>query len=82
MPEGQDREQRQPGSTPEDTANSHDLCITCSDSATIARIVELLPGGLARVEPSGDTEEINVELIDAMVGDRVLVHAGIAIGKL
>ena len=82
QPEGPGSEQQPAGSNPTDSNCNQDLCITCSDSATIARIVELLPGGLARVEPSGDTEEINVELIDAMVGDRVLVHAGIAIGKL
>jgi hydrogenase maturation factor len=44
--------------------------------------VELLPGGLARVEAGGIIEEISVELIDAEAGGLVLVHAGVAIGKL
>jgi hydrogenase maturation factor len=37
---------------------------------------------MARVDSCGATEEVSLDLIDAAPGDVVLVHAGIAIGKL
>jgi hydrogenase expression/formation protein HypC len=59
----------------------HDeVCITCSDEALPFRIVELLPGELARVDTEdGRTEEISIMLVTAAVGDVVLVHAKEAI---
>ena len=71
-----------PNSDPTLPSCDNQVCITCSDSATPARILELLPGGLATSEAGGTIEEINVELVGAGVGDLVLVHAGVAIGKL
>ena len=44
-----------------------------------ARVVELLPGGLARVDTGYATEEVSVALVDAAVGDVILVHAREAI---
>jgi hypothetical protein len=60
----------------------HEPDITCSDSATSARVIELLPDGMAKVDILGEVQEISVELVGAGEGDVVLVHAGIAIGKL
>lgn len=57
-------------------------CITCGDVATEAVIVELLPGCRAPVECDGNVAEISVALVDAAKGDRVLVHAGEALGML
>jgi hydrogenase maturation factor len=37
---------------------------------------------MARVDVDGVAEEVSVELIDAAVGDIVLVHAKVAIGRL
>ena len=56
-----------------------DVCITCADEAVQARVVELLPGGLARVDTGCATEEVSVALVDAAVGDMILVHAREAI---
>ncbi|GAA5164018.1 HypC/HybG/HupF family hydrogenase formation chaperone [Pseudonocardia eucalypti] len=55
-------------------------CVTCSDAAVPVRVSRLLPDGLALVEAApGRTEEVSVALVDAGVGDVVLVHAGEAI---
>jgi hydrogenase maturation factor len=60
-----------------------DVCITCSDEALPFRVVELLDFGLAMVDTGdGRTEEISVALVDAAVGDVVLVHAKEAIAKV
>jgi hydrogenase expression/formation protein HypC len=56
-------------------------CVTCSDAAVRVTVLELRPAGLALVDPgSGVPEEVSVALVDAAVGDVVLVHAGEAIG--
>lgn len=46
--------------------------------AVPARILEI-NGDLAKADFGGLTREINVMLVDAKVGDYVLVHAGYAI---
>ncbi len=56
-----------------------DVCITCSDEAVSVRVVELLPDGLARVDTGVSVEEVSVALVEATVGDTVLVHAKEAI---
>lgn len=57
------------------------VCVTCADYAVPALVVGLLPGEFALVEPSpgAPPEEISVALVDAAVGDVVLVHAREAI---
>jgi hydrogenase maturation factor len=52
-----------------------DVCITCSDEAVPVTIVELLGDDLALVDTGHSREEISVALVDARVGDVVLVHA-------
>ncbi|MFI7130750.1 HypC/HybG/HupF family hydrogenase formation chaperone [Nonomuraea sp. NPDC050153] len=59
-----------------------DSCVTCGDVAVAVRVVGLLPGGLARAGTGEGTEEISVALVEARVGDTVLVHAGEAIAVL
>jgi len=56
-------------------------CATCGDSAVQARVIELREKDLALVEIEGRPEQISVALVDASVGDVVLVHAGVAIGR-
>ena len=56
-----------------------DVCITCSDEAVAVTVVELLADGLARVDTGESVEEVSVALVDARVGDVVLVHAKEAI---
>ena len=57
-----------------------DVCITCSDEAVQVRVVELLGDELALVDTGVSTEEVSIALVDAAVGDLVLVHAKEAIG--
>ncbi len=58
----------------------HDeVCITCSDSGTLVRVVTLLGDALAVVDTGSGQEEVSVALVDAQPGDTVLVHAGEAI---
>jgi hydrogenase maturation factor len=56
-----------------------EVCITCSDQAVSARIVAVDADGLATVDAGAGPEEISVALVDARIGDTVLVHAGEAI---
>lgn len=56
-----------------------DVCITCSDTAVPVRITELLGDGLALVDTGAGREEVSVALVDARLGDVVLVHAKEAI---
>jgi hypothetical protein len=61
----------------------HDeVCITCSDQAVEVRIRTLLPGDLAEVDTDAGPETVSVALVDAAVGDVVLVHAKEAIACL
>jgi hydrogenase expression/formation protein HypC len=46
-------------------------------------VVRLLGDGLAKVDVGGGRiEEVSVALVDASIGDMILVHAGEAIGVL
>jgi hydrogenase expression/formation protein HypC len=56
-----------------------DVCITCSDEAVPVRVVQLLDAGLAMVDTGQSVEEVSVALVDAAVGDTILVHAKEAI---
>ena len=56
-----------------------DVCITCSDEAIPVTIVELLADDLARVDTGQSIEVVSVALVDAEIGDTILVHAKEAI---
>ena len=56
-----------------------DVCITCSDEAVQVTVVRLLDAGLAVVDTGESMEEVSVALVDAAVGDTILVHAKEAI---
>jgi hydrogenase expression/formation protein HypC len=56
-----------------------DVCITCSDAATQVTVLRLLDDQLAVVRTDAGEEEVSVGLVDAHVGDVILVHASEAI---
>jgi hydrogenase expression/formation protein HypC len=57
-----------------------DVCVTCADQAVPVRVLVLHAGELATVDTGGGhVEEVSVALVDAAVGDVVLVHAKEAI---
>jgi len=61
----------------------HDeVCITCSDEAVPVTVARLLDDDLAEVRTARGVEQISIALVDAGVGDTVLVHAGEAIAVL
>jgi hydrogenase expression/formation protein HypC len=59
-----------------------DVCVTCSDEAVPVRVVRLLDANLAVVDTGQSLEEVSVALVDAAVGDTILVHAKEAIARL
>ncbi len=63
------------------TGCADDHCITCGDVATPMRVLRLDPDrGLALCEDDqGAHASVEIALVDAGVGDTVLVHAGTAI---
>jgi hydrogenase maturation factor len=61
------------------TECSADRCITCGDVAVEATVTAVLADGLALVDAGAGDEEVSVALVDAVVGDVVLVHAKEAI---
>jgi hydrogenase maturation factor len=62
-----------------------DVCVTCSDAAVPRTVVALLDDGMALVGiPAGEDgeEEVSIALVEAAIGDTVLVHAGEAIAVM
>jgi hydrogenase expression/formation protein HypC len=60
-----------------------DHCVTCSDEARPMRVLAIAPGAVARCrDERGATHDVMVDLVDAAVGDVVLVHAGTAISAI
>ena len=61
---------------------SEERCLTCSDEAVEARVVEVdWPN--ATVEVEGRHERVGIELVATVeTGDTLLCHAGIALEKL
>jgi hydrogenase maturation factor len=69
-----------PGCDP-DPRTGH--CITCSDEGVEGVVVALLDPDTALVDCGGEPREVAVELLEGVgAGDRVLVHAGVAIARL
>ena len=84
---GTGRRSRQVGSSLATTGGrNRDLgCITCGDVGIAMEVVSVnLDTALALCrEPGGETEEVDVGLVDPVeAGDPVLVHAGVALVRL
>ena len=62
-------------------SNGGEQCITCSDAGVPMRVVSVSDGGAVCVDEDGSRHEgIAVELVEPVApGDRILVHAGVAI---
>jgi hydrogenase expression/formation protein HypC len=58
-------------------------CITCSDDGAPMRVVRVNEQGLALCEDAcGQRHTVEIALVDAVPGDQVLVHAGVALVTL
>ncbi|MFD8563035.1 HypC/HybG/HupF family hydrogenase formation chaperone [Streptosporangium canum] len=58
------------------------VCVTCSDQAVPMTVLRLVGPDLAMAGTGGVAEEVSVALVDAAVGDTVLVHAKEAIAVI
>ena len=61
---------------------SGDTCITCSDAAVQVTVLRLLDDEMAVVGTGAGEETVSVALVDAGVGDTILVHASEAIAVI
>ena len=58
------------------------LCITCSDAADPMRVASIEPSSPIGkcIDVAGHRSDVMLDLVpDAVVGDEVLVHAGVAL---
>ena len=70
------------GSTPE-VCSLDDGCITCGDVAVVLTVVEVRGDDAHCRDEHGGTELVATELVGPLAsGDRVLVHAKVALEKL
>lgn len=58
-------------------------CLTCSDAVETVRVIKLDEStGLALIEWQQNILEIDVSLLEAVIlGDLLLVHGGVALGR-
>lgn len=60
-----------------------DHCATCADEGIEAVVLAVRGDSIAEVAMEGRTEEVAIDLVDAVrPGDRILVHAGVALTRL
>ncbi len=59
-----------------------ETCITCSDTAVQVTVVRLLADEMAVVQVGAGEETVSVALVDAGVGDTIMVHASEAIAVI
>lgn len=72
-----------PTSSPVSSSQCHgDVCITCSDQAVEVTVVRLLEDDFALVRAGSGEEQVSVALVEAGVGDTILVHASEAIAVI
>ena len=65
------------------TGAAQDGCITCGDVAVVLTVREVSGADATCQDEEGHEELVATELVGAVEpGDRVLVHAGVAIGRV
>jgi hydrogenase maturation factor len=57
-------------------------CITCGDVAVALTVEELIGNDARCVDARGRPEMVALDFVTAEPGDRVLVHAGVALERL
>ncbi len=58
-------------------------CITCGDEGIAMLVEEIEQGAAVCADPSRERHRVEVELVGPVArGDRLLVHAGVAIANL
>ncbi|HZO76646.1 MAG TPA: HypC/HybG/HupF family hydrogenase formation chaperone [Solirubrobacteraceae bacterium] len=65
------------------TCDTRSGCITCGDEGIPMRVLEVAGDGAVCVDEAGTHHEVAIDLVGAVaLGERVLVHAGVAIGTV
>lgn len=68
---------------PPDTCSATEGCITCGDTAVALTVVAIEQADARCRDAAGREERVATELVGPVeVGDRLLVHAGVAIEAL
>lgn len=63
--------------------NADGSCAICADEGIPGQVLELRPFNMALVQMPTTEQEVALDLLDdVQVGDRLLVHVGVAIAKL
>lgn len=58
-------------------------CITCGDEGIPMRVLEVGDGAAVCADDDGERHEVAIELVEYVErGSHLLVHAGVAIGRL
>ncbi|MFZ0041106.1 MAG: HypC/HybG/HupF family hydrogenase formation chaperone [Solirubrobacteraceae bacterium] len=58
-------------------------CITCGDEGVAMRVIEAGDLGALCQDETGERHEVAIDLVTPVrAGDELLVHAGVAIGRL
>lgn len=66
-----------------DHCRPSDGCITCGDTAVVVTVIDTVGADARCRDDTGRTELVATELVGAvMPGERLLAHAGVAIGRL
>jgi hydrogenase maturation factor len=68
-----------PGLLAPDPVCTDDVCITCSDEGRVAEVTAVYGDGRADVLVGGRPAIVDASLVDAVPGDLLLVHAGVAV---
>lgn len=62
---------------------TEDVCVTCSDEGRLGEVLGVSEPGMARVRTAQGVENVSTALVDPVAaGELVLVHAGMAIGRV
>jgi hydrogenase maturation factor len=65
------------------TCSAEDGCITCGDVAVVLTVTSVADADAVCTDEQGRQETVATELVgDVGPGDRLLVHAGVAIERL
>jgi hypothetical protein len=68
---------------PAECAPGEQRCITCGDSASVMRVLELDRDTALCADRGDVAQRVAIDLVGALaVGDELLVHAGVAIAGL
>jgi len=69
--------------TARDLAADGEMCITCSDAASVVEVRRVLAGSIAEVAAGGRIEQVDTSLVEPVhEGDLLLCHAGAALSML